>query len=270
MKLSRMRLGTLLAKTAVILGTSGAILGAGQAGPTRNSIRSFEPAAADGLLTCAKALTKKLVTGPPSLWRLLDRAGAPCPGTAAELKEIASKLDIVILDTSEAAYLAPVGDFKPSPVGRRFTWTALDSTVSLSSWEGIPDSIALDNREMIRIGDQARREMRPTPATPVPNSDPTNAVLRYRLRVNAQRLSKSEIVHVIVVAGADGEIARLGVAERRGATLAFLWDSPLFGNWLLQLGYSDLDGDGRKEIVLATATGMRGDTVMHAFTAEGR
>lgn len=228
----------------------------------------LEPTAAGTFFACATKAAGKLVTGSPSTWNLVERRTASCPATASQLTESLTKSESVLKETEDAAYVVPKAHLVSDGFSVQFPWTRIGVALPTKAWEKIPDAVELSPSILERIGILARRQMRPIPVTPIASADGTSGIVTYETRVSAQRLSASETTHVVVITKAD-EYARLGFALLERDTVRLLWDSPLFGSWMLRLGYSDLDGDERKEILIGTATGMRATTIFHAFTADG-
>jgi hypothetical protein len=152
-------------------------------------------------------------------------------------------------------------------------WEELTEDVQFKNWGTIPGSRELSDKERESIGKSILRQTRlaPIPTPYQAGNDGKTAELQYTLFLDAHHLSPHAPESVIAVSGLENGWARLIYGEIEKGTYHLLWESPLFSSVRLKLGYTDIDADGKKEILIATTSGPRLENkVLSIFDKSGQ
>ena len=84
------------------------------------------------------------------------------------------------------------------------------------------------------------------------------ATIRYAIVVDVVPLGgKPATESVVAVLGVENELRRIAFGRLTNGRFECQWDSPIIGGRDLEVGYSDLDGDGWKEIIVSSEEGMK-------------
>jgi hypothetical protein len=227
--------------------------------------------ATDRFLSCAQQLLGKPVYRSAAVFRggsgpgsevTADEIAIPCGVSPEEFltalagsRSEAEPEEIRVLDAGNAIFLCP------RRMWLRAAWRRVSIELTAEDWKEISGSRNLDARERAEVLEAVARDARTVPlvAPITTDANADSAKIRVLVRVDAHRLAGGVESIVAVIAQEFGGPGRLVYGEKHDGRYVGLWDSPLFRTGYLRMGYQDVDGDGREEILVnATIVGASG------------
>jgi Tetratricopeptide repeat len=239
--------------------------------PVKHIGLSFE----DKLVACATS-----VFGKRALIRsdIAISKDVPCAGSRDALVSELKDRGIAIVEAKSYTVLLPANAMPGSGGYGAYVSDDFDIYVRVEAdpnW--IKGSQQLSVSEQNEISDKIMQEGRWPPIFPLDVADdgihwlPAGAPVPVEilLQLNAYEL-KPGVESVIGVFGQRwGDVERLSYGEMRGGKYKLLWDSPLVGGRGFGLGYEDVNGDGRREIIVTWGEGRFETPALAIFTSNG-
>jgi hypothetical protein len=222
----------------------------------------------DQVLLCASG-----VFGKP-IYRNADQPwpteNIACPSSHDELVREFAKDGFRVFETPTGVHVAPEWIFRRHPNELYAHWVAMEITLTVANWNGIPGSRTLGDTERSTVAAVIEKQARTPPlATPyLSGKDGRTISMEVLLLLDAHAVSERRESIVAVWSQKFGD-SRLIYGELEDGNYRVLWDSPIFKAPGLRLGYDDVDGDGTTEILLAGAF-ARDQQLVAVFDRRGR
>jgi hypothetical protein len=205
-------------------------------------------------------------------------SSAKCPAPRAAVIDNLQKAGWTIFETDEWVYLMPTAILHPTTQrsdSERVQWRQLRIVPRLKNWDGIPGSRALTDVEQRQISREIYWNARlPDLSAPRQLSSPwgdrspdeKTLLLPFDVMFDVHRLRPTNVESVVTILSGGGPGgSRLVYGEISDRRYEVKWDSRMFYQRRMQMGYRDVTGDGVKEILLQSVMGNGADE-FYAFT----
>jgi hypothetical protein len=227
-----------------------------------DGMRHLQDSPADQLVSCVARTLGKPVYAEPEIGRLAPadgRCDVQADGLAAWLK--GHQILLATAPPGQPGYLFPsrrVG--LDNLIGDRIFWSKLSIVPRAEHVGNREGAHNVADADLQPFAQQFLRAARPAPiyAPIAPEAGTDTATLDYRIGLMQRRMKPDGPETVIALLGVQGDPHRLAYGEIVDGTLHVRWDSPVFSGWLLDIGFSDVNGDGEDEIVIGYAVGANG------------